>query len=126
MTPDRLLAVALGGALGAVLRVAVAELAKARLGDGLPYGTLLVNVVGSFAIGMLAALLLRPGVAEPRWAAFLIPGLLGGFTTFSAYSLEVVRLVEQGRPGAAVGYAGVSVLAGVFAAAAGVGIGRLV
>ena len=84
------LLVAAGGALGSVLRYAVSVLMVASLGAGFPWGTLAVNVLGSTAIGALAAL----GV-EGGWRLLLVTGLLGGFTTFSAFSLETALLWER-------------------------------
>jgi CrcB protein len=85
-----ILLVAAGGALGSVLRYAVSVLMVASLGAGFPWGTLAVNVLGSTAIGALAAL----GV-EGGWRLLLVTGLLGGFTTFSAFSLEAALLWER-------------------------------
>lgn len=85
------LLVAAGGALGSVLRYAVSVLLAASLGPGFPWGTLAVNVLGSAAIGALAGL----GV-EGGWRLLLVTGLLGGFTTFSAFSLETALLWERG------------------------------
>ena len=95
--------VALGGALGSMARYAV-SLGTARwLGVGFPWGTLFVNVAGSFAIGLLAALVAADGRpllgADAR--AFLLVGVLGGFTTFSSFSLETLELARSGAHGAA-------------------------
>jgi fluoride exporter len=84
------LLVAAGGAVGSVLRFGATLLAIRHLGFGFPWGTLAVNVTGSIAIGVVAAL----GVDGP-WRVFLIPGLLGGFTTFSAFSLETLSLWQR-------------------------------
>ncbi len=122
---ERYLFIALGGALGAVLRVLLVDAVGAWLGREFPYGTLAVNVLGSFGIGVLAVLML--GEAAPlhaRWTPLLIPGLLGGFTTFSAYSLESVALVEAGRTGEAVLYALGSLVLGLAAAALGMVVAR--
>jgi CrcB protein len=85
-----ILLVAAGGALGSVLRYAVSVLMVASLGASFPWGTLAVNVLGSTAIGAMAAL----GV-EGGWRLLLVTGLLGGFTTFSAFSLETALLWER-------------------------------
>ncbi|HET7923777.1 MAG TPA: fluoride efflux transporter CrcB [Rhodanobacteraceae bacterium] len=96
--------VALGGALGSVARYAFSGIAVRWLGADFPYGTLFVNVTGSFAIGLLAALVAsdgRPLVgADAR--AFLLVGVLGGFTTFSSFSLETLNLARSGALGLAV------------------------
>jgi fluoride exporter len=91
--------VALGGALGSVARYAASGLAARLLGSGFPWGTLLVNVVGSLAIGALAALVTPDGRpllgSDARW--FWMVGVLGGFTTFSAFSLETLQLARSGE-----------------------------
>jgi CrcB protein len=117
--------VAAGGAIGAVLRY-LAVLAAARLfGTGFPWGTLAVNFLGSLAIGILAVLMLeRGGTGGRNLAPLLIPGLLGGFTTFSAFSLETVALIDGGRAAAAAAYAGASVGLCVAGAAAGLALAR--
>jgi len=90
--------VALGGALGSVARYALSGIAVRWLGAAFPYGTLFVNVTGSFAIGLLAALVAADGRpqlgADAR--AFLLVGVLGGFTTFSSFSLETLNLARSG------------------------------
>jgi len=122
-----LLLTALGGALGAVLRL-LSTVGAARLfGTGLPYGTLFVNVAGGLAMGVAAGLLLeRAGDPAGRLAPFLITGALGGFTTFSAFSLDVLTLLERGRHVAAVAYAGGSVLLSILALWAGLSAVRAV
>ncbi|MBL8908606.1 MAG: fluoride efflux transporter CrcB [Rhizobiales bacterium] len=107
------LIVFLGGGIGATMRHGV-NLAAARIfGTGLPFGTLIVNIVGSFVMGLLVewfALKTDPG---QHWRLFFTTGLLGGFTTFSAFSLDTALLVERGIPATAMGYALVSVLASI-------------
>ncbi len=104
--------VALGGALGSVARYAVSLGAARWLGAGFPWGTLLVNVAGSFAIGLLAALATsdgRPALgADAR--AFVMIGILGGFTTFSSFSLETLTLARNGALGAAAANASLSLV----------------
>ena len=118
-----LIQIALGGALGAVLRHLCAAQVARFAGAGFPWGTLAVNVAGSFAMGIAAVLLiLRSDFA--RAAPFVMPGLLGGFTTFSAFSLEIVQLAERGRPLAALLYAGGSVMLGIVALVAGMWLAR--
>ena len=97
--------VALGGAIGASLRHLSGLAALRLLGAGFPYGTFFVNVVGSFLMGMLIAWLTRKGASVgPEWRLLLATGVLGGFTTFSAFSLDAVLLWERGESGAAIGY----------------------
>jgi len=114
-----------GGAIGAALRFNAAVLAV-RLGQvGYPYATLAVNVVGGFAMGVVAALVLRGHIGEPL-RLFIAAGVLGGFTTFSAFSLDLFQMIERGAFGAAVGYAALSVLLSLGALAAGMMITRVV
>jgi fluoride exporter len=95
--------VALGGALGSAARYACSGIAARWLGLGFPYGTMFVNVSGSFMIGVLGTLALGGGraLASTDARAFLIVGLLGGFTTFSSFSLETLNLAHAGSLGAA-------------------------
>lgn len=92
-----LLFVALGGALGASCRYG-AGMAAAHFGSGqFPWGTFAVNIAGSIILGILAAILTFSWSPSPEMRAFLVVGVLGGFTTFSAFSFEVVLLIERGR-----------------------------
>jgi CrcB protein len=92
------LAVALGGAAGAVARFLCVRWVTLIHPSSFPYGTLTVNVLGSFVAGLLYALLSERWAAGVAWRALLMTGFLGGFTTFSAFSLETMRLLETGRP----------------------------
>jgi fluoride exporter len=104
--------VALGGALGSVARYACSVLALRWLGAGFPWGTLFVNVAGSFAIGVLAALVTADGrpALGPDARAFFVIGILGGFTTFSSFSLETLDLARSGAVGAAAANAFLSLV----------------
>ena len=115
--------IGLGGALGAILRYGCVAAGARLLGAGFPYGVIFANVAGSLAIGVAAALLFEK-IAAPRAALFLMPGLLGGFTTFSAYSLDAVLMFEEGRLLAALAYVCGSVILAVAAVALGLQIGR--
>jgi CrcB protein len=104
------LAVASGGALGAWLRFALGRM----IGAGtFPLATLTVNVLGSLAMGLLAGWLARHGQAGEQWRLLLGVGLLGGFTTFSAFSLEIVTLIQRGTIGMAGLYIALSLAGGV-------------
>jgi CrcB protein len=97
----RLLLVAAGGAIGAALRYLVATAALAWLGAGFPWGTLMVNLAGSFLIGLVQSLATEGlGLGEDT-RLFLTSGVLGGLTTYSAFSYETVRLMERGASGLA-------------------------
>ena len=110
---------ALGGALGALARWGVAE-ALPREDGGWPWATLLVNLTGCLLIGLLTGALARRS-PEPAWARpFLAVGVLGGYTTWSTFAVEVVALTDAGAPGLAAGYVLASVVGGVLAVAAGV------
>ncbi len=107
-----------GGALGAALRFH-ATLMALRLGHGsFPLATLSVNVIGGLLMGVLAALVLRGEAAEPI-RLFAGVGVLGGFTTFSAFSLELFQMIERGQMVSAMGYALISVILSVAALAIG-------
>lgn len=110
-----ILAIALGGALGAVSRHFVAGRVTAALGIGFPFGTLTVNVLGSFLMGVLVELIaLKLNLPRPL-QAFLTVGFLGAFTTFSTFSMETVLLFERQGILLPLAYIGVSVLLAVSA-----------
>jgi fluoride exporter len=116
---------ALGGALGALARWAVV-LALPRSSGDWPWATLAVNLVGCLLIGVLLAVLSARRPDDDRLRTFLGAGVLGGFTTFSAFAVEVADLLRAGVPVVAGGYVAVSVLGGLLAVAAGVRTGGLV
>ncbi len=116
------LQVALGGAIGAMLRFGTG-LAMLRLsGPGFPVGVLSVNVLGSFLIGIFAVLSVQKGLMHLN--PLVMAGLLGGFTTFSAFSLEAFTLYERGQLGSAGLYVVLSVIGSLAALALGVWIAR--
>lgn len=90
------LAIALGGAIGACLRYASNELMLNVFGKAFPFGTLLVNILGSFALGLLYGMFNSGFLAVSPWRALLSIGLLGAFTTFSTFSLDTVLLLQHG------------------------------
>lgn len=110
--------VALGAALGGMARYAVAGAVQARAGAAFPLGTLVVNVLGCAAIGALSGPGFAIGLSEEA-RLLLVVGLLGGFTTFSAFGYETMALVAAGRYGAAALYAGANVALSLAAVAAG-------
>lgn len=115
------LLVAAGGAAGSLARYGVGVAAARWFGLGFPWGTLLVNVLGGLAMGVLAA---RVGPESVELRLALGVGLLGGFTTFSAFSLDVVRLMQH-QPGLAAFYVFLSVALSVGACWVGLALGRL-
>lgn len=117
---DKILMVAAGGALGAVLRFLLSGWVGRAANAGYA-GTFFVNVAGSLLMGVLAALMLERFPATwGRWAPFALTGVLGGFTTFSAFSLDAFGLIEKGRHLMALAYIGGSVLASIAALFAGI------
>ncbi len=92
----QIIAIAAGGAAGALLRYWTSLSVHSLLGRGFPYGTLTVNVLGSLLMGALYALLVERLTLAPEWRGAILIGLLGAFTTFSTFSIETLNLVEQG------------------------------
>ncbi|SFL25711.1 camphor resistance protein CrcB [Loktanella salsilacus] len=116
--------VALGGAIGATLRWLSGMLTLRIMGQGFPWGTVSVNVLGSLLMGVVVVALAEKG--GMRAAPFLMTGLLGGFTTFSAFSLDAVALMERGQFNLAVAYVGGSVIIGLAALVFGMTLTRMV
>ncbi len=118
------LIVFLGGGLGASLRHGI-NIAAARLwGTAFPYGTLTVNVTGSIVMGLIAGYFAFRGDASQHWRLFLTTGILGGYTTFSAFSLDVALLYERGEIGFAALYVAASVLLSIAGLFAGLALAR--
>lgn len=117
-----ILLIALGGGIGAAFRGAI-DLAATRAGIIAPPVTLAINVVGSLFAGLLVALVVERGALAAEVRPFLITGLLGGFTTFSALAVQALRLGEE-APLGALAYVAASLLLGLAAAAVGLAIGR--
>lgn len=114
-----------GGALGAGLRHLVGRAALSAFGAGWPWGTLIVNLAGGFAMGLVAATISRVASGEP-WRLFLAVGLLGGFTTFSAFSLDALLMIERGAWAQMLVYAALSVAGSIAALALGANLARSV
>ncbi len=112
------LLVFIGGGAGASLRHAVNMICARGLGTAFPYGTFIINISGSIVMGLIAGYLAFKGEASQHWRLFLMTGILGGYTTFSAFSLDAALLYERGEIGLALFYVVGSVvfsIAGLFA-----------
>jgi len=121
-----ILFVALGGALGASGRYAVGILTLHISGNNFQWGTIFVNVVGSFCLGIIVAAMTFAWSPSPEMRSFLIVGLLGGFTTFSAFSLETVVLLEKGHLELALIYIVGTVLLSIAGLIAGLKLSRII
>lgn len=119
------LSIALGGALGAVSRHFIAQRVAAAFGLAFPFGTLVVNVLGSFLLGLMVSLFAEKYALSQEVRGFLTVGLLGGFTTFSAFTMETMLLFERHTLGLAVLYVIASVGLAVVAMFAGIALGRV-
>jgi CrcB protein len=119
-----LLFIAIGGASGAVARYLLAGWAHSLWEGHFPVGTLLVNVLGSFAIGIVYVLLVEKQLIHQDWRGVLMVGFLGAFTTFSTFSLEAINLLEAGHQAQALGYMFASAVLCVVMAGAGMQLTR--
>lgn len=123
------IAIGLGGAAGAVSRHYLSHYVSQRMaevfGHGFPYGTLSVNIVGSFLMGLMITLFAQKFSLSQEVRAFLTVGLLGGFTTFSAFSLETALLIERHTYGLAAAYVTASVLFAVGGLFAGIWLAKV-
>ena len=108
------LAIALGGALGSMLRFAAVSYLTPLINHRFPLGTFIVNLSGSFLIGVAYVLLVEKTSFPAEWRLFFITGIIGGYTTFSAFSLEILQLWQEGHAISAFGYACGSVVLGLL------------
>lgn len=115
----------LGGAVGSAARYLTGRMTTAAFGPAFPLGTLAVNLIGGLLMGILAGSLARLEAGE-SWRLLLGVGLLGGFTTFSAFSLDAVTLIERGQPSLALGYILLSVIGSILAVFAGLSLVRAI
>jgi len=121
------LAVAVGGAIGSLARFWLTGLMTMLTGPQFPWGTLLINVLGSFVIGLVAGLTLTPArvMMHPDLRIFLMTGICGGFTTFSSFSLQTLELLQAGEVAPALGYILGSLVLCVLGTFGGWTLGRL-
>lgn len=120
-----IVAIATGGALGSVLRYLLSAGTQQWVGRAFPVGTLLVNVIGCFAIGVLCVGLIERGNVGDAWRSFWMVGVLGGFTTFSTFSLDAFELAQDGHSGRAAAYVVASLLACLGGTLLGVSLARV-
>ena len=113
------LMIAIGGALGSMARFAAVAYLTPMLNFRFPIGTFIVNIVGSFLIGVAYVVLVEKAVLPNEWRLFFITGILGGFTTFSAFSLEMLRMWQEGDVLISIFYAASSVVLGLLFAYVG-------
>jgi CrcB protein len=118
------LIVFLGGGAGAALRHGMNLAAARALGTAFPYGTLIINVTGSLVMGLIAGYFALKGDASQHWRLFLTTGILGGYTTFSAFSLDAALLYERGEVGLSALYVVASVVVSIAGLFAGLAIVR--
>lgn len=118
------LAIATGGALGSVLRFAAVAYFTPLLNYRFPLGTFIVNMLGSLLIGVAYVILVEKAILSAEWRLFFITGVLGGFTTFSAFSLEILQLWQEGHAFNAIAYASGSVILGLLMAFLGMALAQ--
>lgn len=122
----QILAIAIGGALGAVSRYIIIGLITDWLGKNFPYGTLAVNVIGSFFIGVLYVIVVQKMHVSPELKSIMVVGFLGAFTTFSTFSLEAFNFINEGLVLNAITYILSSVILCIMSVWAGVSVAKLI
>ena len=122
----KILAVAVGGSIGSVGRYLVSTWAAERFGAGFPYGTLIVNVVGCFIIGIFMTMTTERFIINPYWRLLITVGFVGGLTTFSSFSYETFRLLEDADMMMAFYNIALNLALGFFATWLGIGAARLI
>jgi CrcB protein len=126
MTIYKLFIIGLGGFLGSVSRYIIVKSVNEKVHSLFPYGTLTVNIVGSFLLGIIYMIALRKIGLSENGRLFLGVGFCGGFTTFSAFAMENFSLIDQKMMGTSLLYTSLSVVTGILAFAAGVWVSRFV
>jgi fluoride exporter len=118
--------VGVGGALGSILRFWLGSYIGSRMGARFPYGTMIINITGSFLVGFVLAVMTAKTQLSPNWR-YLIPiGFIGGYTTFSSFEYEALRTIQDGQVGLGLLYVGASVCLGFAAVWVGVMTGRAI
>jgi fluoride exporter len=120
----KVMLVATGGMLGCVARYVTAKSVDERLSAGFPYGTLTVNIIGSFILGLLYAWLSRKAIDNENLRLLIGTGFCGGFTTFSAFAFENINFLQQKFMASSLLYIALTLVAGFLAVAAGLALGR--
>jgi fluoride exporter len=126
MNAYKILIIGLGGFLGSVMRYITVRWVDGKLNTLFPYGTLTVNIVGSFLLGVIYMAALRKAGLSENGRLFMGVGFCGGFTTFSAFALENFNLMQEKSLGTSILYISLSVVAGILALAAGLWVARFV
>lgn len=121
---SQLIAIACGGAIGALSRFGLQQWLAPMYSGRFPLAIFIANSIGSLCIGLIYVLIVERGMLPEVWRAFLIVGLLGAFTTFSTFSLDTLRLIEQGEVLIALSNIIANVVAGLISAFVGMSIGR--
>jgi fluoride exporter len=115
-----------GGCLGSILRFWLGTYVGGRMGTRFPYGTLVINVTGSFLIGLIFAVLTAKTSWSPNWSYLILIGFIGGYTTFSSFEFETLRTIQGGQIGLGLLYVAVSVIIGFIAVWGGMLAGRAI
>lgn len=113
-----------GGCLGSILRFWLGSYIGSRIGTRFPYGTFVINVTGSFLIGLVFAVLTARTQWSPNWRYLILIGFIGGYTTFSSFEFETLRTVQDGQIGVGILYVALSVVVGFVAVWGGMMTGR--
>jgi CrcB protein len=118
--------VGVGGCLGSILRFWLGSFIGSRMGTRFPYGTMVINITGSFLIGFVFALLTVKTHWSPNWQYLILIGFIGGYTTFSSFEYETLRTIQDGQLGLGLLYVAASVCFGFIAVWGGVMTGRAI
>lgn len=121
-----ILVVGAGGFLGSIIRYVTVLFVDKKLNSFFPYGTLAVNILGSFILGMVVGVALKQTGLSGNWKLFLTTGFCGGFTTFSAFSFENINLIQQRMVATSISYTLCSIVFGFLAVAGGVVVGKFI